>query len=75
MIDEHYRVDMIKLMCVCVQELKTKIDEHYRVNMLLDNLPVTVYDLLDAVSGWAKNTKRTREELCAGCEKHSPHEN
>jgi hypothetical protein len=62
-------------MCVCVQELKTKIDEHYRVNMLLDNLPVTVYDLLDAVSGWAKNTKRTREELCAGCEKHSPHEN
>lgn len=32
------------------QKLKTKIDEHYRVNMLLDNLPVTVYDLLDAVS-------------------------
>jgi len=29
------------------KEMKTKIDEHYRINMLLDNLPVTVYDLLD----------------------------
>lgn len=35
------------------QDLKTKIDEHYRINMLLDNLPVTVYDLLDAVSDWS----------------------
>lgn len=25
------------------------IDKHYRVNMILDNLPVTVYDLLDDV--------------------------
>ncbi|KAF5836931.1 Endomembrane protein 70-domain-containing protein [Dunaliella salina] len=32
------------------KEMKTKIDEHYRINMLLDNLPVTVYDLLDTVS-------------------------
>mmetsp|Transcript_29623 Transcript_29623/g.87605 ORF Transcript_29623/g.87605 Transcript_29623/m.87605 type:complete len:232 (-) Transcript_29623:112-807(-) len=30
-----------------VKNLKEKIDEHYRVNMLLDNLPVTVYDLLN----------------------------
>ncbi|MEW5298849.1 MAG: hypothetical protein WDW38_000420 [Sanguina aurantia] len=27
--------------------LQHKIDNHYRVNMVLDNLPVTVYDLLD----------------------------
>lgn len=26
---------------------KSKIDDGYRVNMILDNLPVTVYDLLD----------------------------
>lgn len=30
-----------------VKNLKHKIDNHYRVNMILDNLPVTVYDLLD----------------------------
>mmetsp|Transcript_15649 Transcript_15649/g.38973 ORF Transcript_15649/g.38973 Transcript_15649/m.38973 type:complete len:700 (-) Transcript_15649:257-2356(-) len=30
-----------------VKNLKHKIDNHYRVNMVLDNLPVTVYDLLD----------------------------
>lgn len=30
-----------------VKNLKHKIDKHYRVNMILDNLPVTVYDLLD----------------------------
>lgn len=33
----------------CMQELKHRIDNHYRVNMVLDNLPVTVYDLLDEV--------------------------
>ncbi|KXZ49791.1 hypothetical protein GPECTOR_19g242 [Gonium pectorale] len=27
--------------------LRRLIDQHYRVNMILDNLPVTVYDLLD----------------------------
>lgn len=32
-----------------LQALKHKIDRHYRVNMVLDNLPVTVYDLLDEV--------------------------
>ena len=32
------------------QNLKHKIDNRYRVNMQLDNLPVTVYDLLDEVS-------------------------
>jgi hypothetical protein len=32
-----------------LQDLKHKIDQHYRVNMVLDNLPVTVYDLLDEV--------------------------
>jgi len=30
-----------------VKDLKHKIDNHYRINMVLDNLPVTVYDLLD----------------------------
>jgi transmembrane 9 superfamily protein 2/4 len=30
-----------------VANLKTKIDDAYRINMILDNLPVTVYDLLD----------------------------
>lgn len=30
-----------------VQDLQQKIDKHYRINMYLDNLPVTVYDLLD----------------------------
>ncbi|KAJ9527799.1 hypothetical protein QJQ45_000350 [Haematococcus lacustris] len=30
-----------------MQVLKQKIDKHYRINMALDNLPVTVYDLLD----------------------------
>lgn len=30
-----------------VANLKQKIDDGYRVNMILDNLPVTVYDLLD----------------------------
>ncbi|GFH07080.1 transmembrane 9 superfamily member [Haematococcus lacustris] len=30
-----------------VKVLKEKIDKHYRINMALDNLPVTVYDLLD----------------------------
>eukprot|EP00798_Chlamydomonas_sp_ICE-L_P015250 gene15250-21332_t len=29
------------------ENLKHKIDNHYRINMLLDNLPVTVYDLED----------------------------
>lgn len=28
---------------------KSMIDKHYRVNMILDNLPVTVYDLMDDV--------------------------
>ncbi|KAJ9528482.1 hypothetical protein QJQ45_020540 [Haematococcus lacustris] len=32
---------------VGMQVLKQKIDKHYRINMALDNLPVTVYDLLD----------------------------
>lgn len=31
------------------QDFKSKINEHYRINMILDNLPVTVYDLLDEV--------------------------
>ncbi|KAG1662997.1 hypothetical protein FOA52_000568 [Chlamydomonas sp. UWO 241] len=31
-----------------VDNLKEKIDDHYRINMLLDNLPITTYDLLDA---------------------------
>jgi len=30
-----------------VKALKHKIDNHYRVNLVLDNLPVTTYDLLD----------------------------
>jgi hypothetical protein len=34
-----------------LQNLKHKINNHYRINMLLDNLPVTVYDLMDEVSG------------------------
>jgi len=37
------------------QDLKLKIDQHYRVNMLLDNLPITVYDLLDAVGAAASS--------------------
>lgn len=32
-----------------VANLKHKIDQRYRVNLILDNLPVTVYDLLDEV--------------------------
>jgi hypothetical protein len=31
------------------QTFKRLIDGHYRVNLILDNLPVTVYDLLDEV--------------------------
>lgn len=38
-----------------LQNLKHKIDQNYRVNMILDNLPVTVYDLLDEVSHSACN--------------------
>lgn len=30
-----------------VKMFKSMIDKHYRVNMILDNLPVTVYDLMD----------------------------
>ncbi|KAG2491788.1 hypothetical protein HYH03_009948 [Edaphochlamys debaryana] len=30
-----------------VKTFKRLIDKHYRVNLILDNLPVTVYDLLD----------------------------
>ncbi|GFR46382.1 hypothetical protein Agub_g7964 [Astrephomene gubernaculifera] len=30
-----------------VKTLQRLIDQHYRVNLILDNLPVTVYDLLD----------------------------
>ncbi|GIL84591.1 hypothetical protein Vretimale_14585 [Volvox reticuliferus] len=30
-----------------VKMLKRLIDQHYRVNLILDNLPVTVYDLLN----------------------------
>lgn len=30
-----------------VKNLKQKIDDEYRINMILDNLPVTVYDLED----------------------------
>eukprot|EP00798_Chlamydomonas_sp_ICE-L_P020229 gene20229-26982_t len=36
-----------KLTQADVENLKHKIDNRYRINMLLDNLPVTVYDLLD----------------------------
>lgn len=32
-----------------LQNIQHKIDEHYRVNMVLDNLPVTTFDLLDEV--------------------------
>lgn len=32
-----------------MQTLRKLIDDHYRINMVLDNLPVTVYDLLDEV--------------------------
>eukprot|EP00951_Prasinocladus_malaysianus_P003999 scaffold28373_cov52-Prasinocladus_malaysianus.AAC.1 len=32
-------------LCLCHQNLKEKIAEHYRVHMVLDNLPVTTYDL------------------------------
>mmetsp|Transcript_12263 Transcript_12263/g.36002 ORF Transcript_12263/g.36002 Transcript_12263/m.36002 type:complete len:676 (-) Transcript_12263:344-2371(-) len=30
------------------------IDEHYRVNMILDNLPVTMYDLLDETQEYVR---------------------
>jgi hypothetical protein len=32
-----------------LQNIKHKIDNRYRINMVLDNLPVTVYDLMDEV--------------------------
>ena len=28
-----------------VQDLREKIDQHYRVRLILDNLPITTYDL------------------------------
>lgn len=31
-----------------VQDLREKIDQHYRVRLILDNLPITTYDLEDA---------------------------
>lgn len=30
---------------LCVQDLREKIDQHYRVRLILDNLPITTYDL------------------------------
>jgi hypothetical protein len=36
-----------------VESLTHKVANLYRVNMLLDNLPITVYDLLDEVRCWA----------------------
>lgn len=49
------------------QGLKHKIDNHYRVNMLLDNLPVTVYDLLDAVGGWGGCERVWLAGMVMGC--------
>ena len=35
-----------------LQKLKTKIEDQYRVRLILDNLPITTYDLeLDPESG------------------------
>ena len=34
--------------CVGSQDLREKIDQHYRVRLILDNLPITTYDLEDA---------------------------
>ena len=48
-----------------MQELKHKIDNHYRVNMLLDNLPVTVYDLLDEVRLAGVPARGGRYLVCA----------
>ena len=31
--------------CLGVQDLREKIDQHYRVRLILDNLPITTYDL------------------------------
>ena len=31
--------------CNYVQDLREKIDQHYRVRLILDNLPITTYDL------------------------------
>ncbi len=30
-----------------LQDLREKIDQHYRVRLILDNLPITTYDLED----------------------------
>lgn len=43
------------MVCACyavmvLQKLKKLIDQKYRINLVLDNLPVTAQDLLDAVS-------------------------
>lgn len=46
----HTCTDRVSLCALCPQNLKDKIDKQYRINMILDNLPVTVYDLLDEVS-------------------------
>lgn len=31
----------------CLQDLREKIQQHYRVRLILDNLPITTYDLED----------------------------
>jgi hypothetical protein len=33
---------------------KDKIKQKYRINMVLDNLPITVYDLENDVRGWGR---------------------
>lgn len=45
-LDKSYRHETSMLHLV--QDLREKIDQHYRVRLILDNLPITTYDLEDA---------------------------
>jgi len=37
----------LTLPCLRAQDLREKIDQHYRVRLILDNLPITTYDLAE----------------------------
>jgi len=50
---------------VVLQKLKKLIDQKYRINLVLDNLPVTAQDLLDAVSPLGTDLHVSGHELQA----------
>ena len=54
-----------------MQILKEKIDEHYRINMILDNLPVTTYDLLEEASWPTHASLYHTEDACTAIDMHA----